>query len=118
MQTAGKGFESVASRSHDGLLSRLCKATPAEALELALSLSGRDRAELALFCNARSHLRDKGRAIASVCAWSDLSKAGGPVAADTLLHQLGQPSSSDVGAVAHRRPAVTLAGNASHYANV
>jgi len=99
-------------RSRDALLSQLCRATTAEALELALSLPGSERAELALFCNARSHLRDKGRAIAGACAQADLAKAGGRVAAETLLHQMAHPIASEA-AVAHRRPQISLAKNAS-----
>ena len=61
----------------DALFSLLCRASPNEARDLAAALAGPERARLALFCNARSHLRERGRAVASVCDLQSLVAEGG-----------------------------------------
>ncbi len=59
------------------LFAQICRATPQEALDLSMLLTMPERAALALSCNARTHLRAKGRAIASACSLSSLVKEGG-----------------------------------------
>ena len=66
------------------LFGRICRASPEEARELSLSLSAADRAQLALFCNARVHLRYHGRAIADACTRESLMQEGGHAGA--MLH--------------------------------
>ena len=46
-------------------------------LGLSLVLTMPERAALALSCNARTHLRAQGRAIASACSSASLVKEGG-----------------------------------------
>jgi hypothetical protein len=60
----------------DATLSLLYKADEAEVLEIARSLASNVRAELAVYCFGRAHLRDHGRQLASACATEDLSNAG------------------------------------------
>ena len=61
----------------EALFAQICRASPEEARTLALLLLPVERAQLALFCNARSHLRDRGRAIAEVCSEDSLRLEGG-----------------------------------------
>ncbi len=61
----------------EALFAQICRASPEEARTLSLLLSPVERAQLALFCNARSHLRDRGRAIAEVCSEDSLRLEGG-----------------------------------------
>ena len=63
---------------------RICRASPSEARELSMSLPSTERAQLALFCNARVHLRYHGRAIADACTKESLMQEGGHAGA--MLH--------------------------------
>lgn len=70
----------------EALIAKLCRATPIEALALSLELSALERAKLAVFCNARTHLRSQGRAIASACTEASLLQEAGQ-AGFVLLQQ-------------------------------
>ncbi len=59
------------------LFGQICRATPQEARDVSLLLTASERAALALFCNARAHLREHGRAIASACSRESLLMEGG-----------------------------------------
>ena len=59
------------------LFAQICRATPGEARDLSMLLTASERAKLALFCNARTHLREHGRAIAAVCSRESLAMEGG-----------------------------------------
>ena len=61
----------------DVLFARICRATPQEARDLSMPLTMPERAALALSCNARTHLRAQGRAIAGACSLTSLVKEGG-----------------------------------------
>ena len=61
----------------DTLFAQICRATPQEARDLAMLFMAAERAALALACNARTHLRDHGRAIASTCSRESLVAEGG-----------------------------------------
>ena len=81
----------------------LCGATaPADALRLVADLPEAERARLALFCNARSHLRGVGRAIAHTCSRNVLMLEGG-TAGQFLFEQAAQ------GGPARKR--ISLAGS-------
>lgn len=71
----------------DAMIARICRGTPAEARTLALELSESNRAKLAIFCNARAHLRAHGREIAGVCTEESLHREGG-LAGIMLLRQI------------------------------
>lgn len=59
------------------LFAQICRATPEEARSLSMLFALPDRAALALACNARTHLRDHGRAIAGTCTRESLVAEGG-----------------------------------------
>jgi hypothetical protein len=61
----------------EALFAQVCRSTPEEARTISLLLGVSERAALALFCNARAHLREHGRAIASACTKESLSMEGG-----------------------------------------
>ena len=61
----------------DTLFAQICRATPEEARSLSMLLTMPERAALALSCNARTHLRAQGRAIAGACSLASLVKEGG-----------------------------------------
>lgn len=65
----------------DSLFAQVCHATPVEAAELSLKLPVSRRVQLALYCNARSHLRHIGLAIARVCDETSLTRAAGSAGA-------------------------------------
>ena len=70
------------------LFTQICRATPDEARSLAMLLPVPERAALALACNARTHLRDHGRAIAGTCTRESLVAEGGQ-AGLVLFGQIG-----------------------------
>jgi len=72
------------------VLSAIHRATPHEALNIAKLLPGVQRARLALFCYARTHLRDAGLAIAIGCSDEDLVREGG-IAGQALIVQRTLP---------------------------
>lgn len=93
----------------DALLAQICRATPREARDLSMLLTLPERAALALSCNARTHLRAQGRAIAGACSAASLVKEGGQ--AGLSLFDQAEAAADTWGAVVRegRRP-VSLAG--------
>ena len=59
------------------LFSQICRATPEKARDLSMLFGISERAALALAWNARTHLRDHGRAIADACSRESLLAEGG-----------------------------------------
>lgn len=94
------------------LFGLLCKSSLNEARDLCLILPEATRAKLAMFCNARAHLREVGRAIASTCS-HDMLVAEGGYAGAVLFGQI--TAEPDGGSAAGKQPAkrVTLAGHRS-----
>ncbi len=70
----------------DALVASLCRSNPAEARQLALRLPDAARAQLALFCYARMHLRQIGLAIADVCSEASLFDEGGIAGRSLFRH--------------------------------
>ncbi len=68
-----------------------------------------ERAALALFCNARTHLRAQGRAIASACSLASLAKEGGQ-AGVTLFDQAEAAADTWGAPVREGKRPVSLAG--------
>ncbi len=93
----------------DTLFAQICRATPQEARELSMLLTLPERAAVALACNARTHLRAQGRAIAGVCTLASLAREGGQ--AGLSLFNQAEAGAETWGAVVRegRRP-VSLAG--------
>ncbi len=90
----------------DALFAQICRATPQEARDLSMLLTMKERAALALFCNARTHLRAQGRAIASACS---LAKEGGQ-AGVTLFDQAEVAADTWGASVREGKRPVSLAG--------
>ena len=65
---------------------QICRASPDEARHLSMSLTMSARAQLAVFCYARTHLRDRGRAIAAACTEVALQLEAG-IAGNILFGQ-------------------------------
>ncbi|MGI3903359.1 MAG: hypothetical protein ACRYGP_13080 [Janthinobacterium lividum] len=59
------------------LFAQICRETPEKARDLSMLLTMLERAAVALACNARTHLRAQGRAIASVWTLASLVREGG-----------------------------------------
>jgi len=72
------------------VLSAIHRATPHEALNISKLLPGTQRARFALFCYARTHLREAGLAIAIGCTDEDLVREGG-IAGQALIAQRALP---------------------------
>ena len=87
----------------DAILSRLYRAQTAEIQAIAIELPEPQRIQLAVFCYARSHLREVGRDIAALCN------------GDTIVNVVGRGLASSIGQREHGdrprfvRPTVTLA---------
>jgi hypothetical protein len=64
---------------------RIAAAPISDTLEMARNLEDRVRARVALYCYVRSHLRDKGLAIASICSLKDLSSESSFHVAENIL---------------------------------
>ena len=91
------------------LFAQICRATPQEARDLSLLLSMAERAALALCCNARTHLRAQGRAIASACSLASLVKEGGQ-AGLSLFDQAGAAADTWGAIMREGKRPVSLAG--------
>ena len=100
---------SVPQAITDALLARICRATPNEARDLALSLSAVDRAKLAIFCNARTHLRSHGRAIAGACTEASLAEVGGHAGLELLRQVALRPDTFGAPSTTFKKP-ISLAG--------
>ena len=65
------------SSIYDALIARVIQASPPDVAVLVEGVPESTRAQLAIFCNARAHLREHGRAIAATCSRFSLASAGG-----------------------------------------
>lgn len=65
----------------EALFSRLIGAAPRDVATLVAALSETVRARLALFLNARAHLRHLGHAVADTCSETILMREGGQAGA-------------------------------------
>ena len=93
----------------DMLFAQICRATPEEARSLSMTLPMPERAVVALACNARTHLRAQGRAIASACTLTSLVIEGGQ-AGLTLFNQIETETDTWGGPVQESKRRVSLAG--------
>ncbi len=93
----------------DSLFAQICRATPQEALDLSMLLTMPERAALALSCNARAHMREQGRAIASACSLASLVKEGGQ-AGLSLFNQVEAGADTWGTSAASGKRRVSLAG--------
>lgn len=93
----------------EALFGLICRSNLAETRELCLSLPEPIRARLAIFCNARAHLREVGRVIASTCSQEILTSEGGYAGA-VLFRQLKEEPDAWSGGAKAPAKRVTLAG--------
>lgn len=93
----------------DALFTQICRATPQEARDLSMLLTMEERAALALSCNARTHLRAQGRAIASVCSLASLVQEGGQ-AGFSLFDQAGAAADTWGAIMREGKRPISLAG--------
>ena len=91
------------------LFAQICRATPEEACGLSMLFGASERAALALACNARTHLRDHGRAIASTCTRESLIAEGGQ-AGLVLFDQIGSGADTWGAAIRTEKRRISLAG--------
>ena len=72
-------------------------------------LTATERAEMALFCYSRSHLREQGRSIAAACDPESLIRAGG-AAGQALAVRIGGEEDTWGSVARPGKRAVSLAG--------
>src|SRR3954454_16520231 len=87
----------------DATLSRLYRAQTAEIQAIAIELPEPQRMQLAVFCYARSHLREVGREVAALCNREAIAN----VAGRGLASSIDQPEHVDRRRFV--RPTITLA---------
>jgi hypothetical protein len=96
-------------RVPEELVGRLYRAGEGAVMELLDGLSPRDRANLAMFCYRKSHLRRTGLAIAATCDLSTLVLAWGTALGQAIFAQSRERPAETDGLAAARRPKITLA---------
>ena len=93
----------------NALFAQICQATPSEARNLSMLLTLEERAAVALSCNARTHLRAQGRAIAGACTLDSLVAEGGQ-AGRSLFTQAETEGDTWGATVSFTKRPVSLAG--------
>jgi hypothetical protein len=95
----------------DDLVGRLYRAGESAVADLLGGLSLGDRANLAMYCYRKSHLRRTGLAIAATCDLASLVQAWGTALGQAIFAQSREPADEDR-APASRRAKITLARTA------
>jgi len=106
----GRDLNEASCPIPEHIFSSIHRATPQEALSIAKLLPDLQRAKLALFCYARAHLRETGRALATICNDNDLLREGG-AAGQALIEQRLVPS--DAAKKSHSK--ITLASPSTRH---
>jgi hypothetical protein len=91
------------------LIGRLLHASESAVLDLLSEFSPADRANLAMFCYRKTHLRHIGLSIAATCELSTLEQAWGTGLGRALFTQSREHAAAPDAVAGHRRPKVTLA---------
>jgi len=86
LRSLGSDYDDTLCPVPEHVFSSIHRATPQEAAVISRLLPDVQRARLALFCYSRNHLRETGRAIATVCNDQDLIREGG-IAGQALIAQ-------------------------------
>jgi hypothetical protein len=94
------------------LIGRLHGATENAVLELVGAFQANRRANLAMHCYRKSHLRQTGLTIARTCDLSTLVHVCGPLRGEAIFAQSRGHSNRPRRASARRRSAITLACSA------
>lgn len=90
------------------LLALLLRVSDEQAGETINSLPERQRAELAVFCYGRNHLRDLGLKIAALCSEAVMTRVAGSIGS-MIVHQARQSGTPGTAMSAPYRRTVTLA---------
>ena len=97
------------------LIGRLHNASAGSVPDLVAALTATERANLAMFCYHKSHLRRIGLAIATTCDLNCLVKELGSVLGQAIFAQSrnhpGEPSQNEM----RPRPKITLARSVGRY---
>ena len=94
------------------LIGRLHRATETTILDLMAKFTSRERANLAVFCYHRSHLRRTGLAIAATCDLPALVQQWGTVLGQAIFAQSRGCAPEPNPVRVHHRPKITLANSA------
>ena len=94
------------------LIGRLYRASENVVADLLSGLSLGDRANLAMYCYRKSHLRRTGLAIAATCDRTTLIQAWGTALGHTIFAQSRESAADTDQASPSRRPKITLAQSA------
>ena len=94
------------------LIGRLHRATDATILDLTEKFTSQERANLAMFCYHRTHLRRIGLAIAATCDLPSLVQQWGTVLGHAIFAQSRKGASDPDPVRATHRPKITLARSA------
>jgi hypothetical protein len=95
--------------ANDDLLAKVCRCTPDEAGALGRDLPPELRAQLALFCYSRAHLREHGLELARACSAEDLLRECGAALGASIRGQLKQGLARPPDISQSRRPTISLA---------
>ncbi|MBB4000492.1 hypothetical protein [Aureimonas pseudogalii] len=90
------------------LLARLLRVSDEQAAETIGSLPERQRAELAVFCYGRAHMRDLGLQIAALCSEAMMTRTAGQIG-NAVFHQARQIRTATKAVGEPYRRTVTLA---------
>jgi hypothetical protein len=91
------------------LIGRLLHASESAIIDLSQEFEPTDRANLAMFCYRKAHLRQIGLSIAATCELSTLVQAWGTGLGRALFTQSRDRTAAPDNAASHRRPKITLA---------
>jgi hypothetical protein len=91
------------------LIARLLQASESAILDLSQEFEPTDRANLAMFCYRKTHLRQIGLSIAATCELSTLVQAWGTGLGRALFTQSRERIAAPEGVPGHRRSKITLA---------
>jgi len=94
------------------LIGRLHRATDATILDLMEKFTAQERANLAMFCYHKAHLRRIGLAIAATCDLPALVQQWGTVLGRAIFTQSREGAAAPEPTRAAHRPKVTLARSA------
>jgi len=94
------------------LIGRLHRATDATILDLMEKFTSQERANLAMFCYHKTHLRRIGLAIAATCDLPSLVQQWGTVLGHAIYAQSREGNADPDPVRASHRPKVTLARSA------
>jgi hypothetical protein len=99
----------------DELIGRLHCATEDTALDVVAAFTANERANLAMFCYRKSHLRRIGLAIATTCDFNSLVQEWGLVLGRAIYAQARDRPEEPGRTGVRPRPKITLARSAGGY---